>query len=708
VRIADAVRTPHDSLCLASWLCSQVTSATRVLLDSATLSPVAVSLQLMAARSGEPLPTVAVVDDYHQTSFDIRQMMTGAANVLVIQSVSSTGSLTERLSTALDRSDLPGTIHVLVDRQRDVARNVAGAGAENAVERWIGLAALDEVYPNAGVCRFCVDPERSRVVQIDPISFAGTLLPQPRLVSPSIRAARHNRGLWELANERQAIGPLASPSESTRERRPKPIALKMYVGELFVGIQEAPALEAALRARIASNWKRMTNRELHLTDLVVAWSPDPDEWSPRDALATDVAWATGSKQNTKALLDLVFTTLAELTPDQDIRRQCPDIVWVDRDNPELSQEDVDRIGGASEILVFDWSTVTGTLLRDLISRIRSINRPWRHETTIRGLVVHARPESTRAFEDLQEAFDRDLVALWLTFMPMTGRSPFDRELRLLGLLKAAIASGDVGALDAEAKDDIAQFVELRLEFLHSKQQDWRRRRDDFSASAGAAEVMSPYAVFWGLPLRLQLTETVPIAAARRLHGRSLFGAGLDSISLLAAAGNAVQTVRNEGASGPEWQQFDMPLAIDAFHESIVVVAFLRWLGPAEIWWGETPQATQRTIATLIHRAEPGEETAVVVAELLLAVAEGKIPPRFAHIPIEHARSMVQDAELGPFPRMALQTGLVLAMSDLPVDARERSGLVERLHDLRGLLIRSNFDLKDAATILQRNEGPVRS
>jgi len=670
-----------------------------VILDSSTLGALAVSLQLLAARAGLELPEVAVVENYHQTSLDLRQLMAGAQSLLIIQSVSSTGSLTERLSVALDRSGLSGSLHVVVDRERHASSTVTDA--DDGLHRWMGLAELDEVYPNAAVCQLCSDPERGRLVQIDPTAFAGTLLPRPRLVSPSIRAARHNRGLWELANSRQGLGPLASASEITRDRRPRPIDVKFYVGELFGDVAEA-SLAAALRTRVASNSVRLLDREVHTTDLVVAWEPDPDDWRPADRHDED--WAGVARANAKTLLDLVFSTLAERNADQDMQRECPEILWLNRSAPEFLPEQSQRLQSAKEVLVFDWSTVSGTLLRQLVSVVRGAIRPSRHTTTIRGLVVHARPESARSFADLQEAFDRELVALWLTYMPMTTRSPFQREERLLSLLKAAMDGGGIGSLDEPAQSDVSSFVQERLEFLKNHQQDWRRRRDDFAVTARASEVLSPYAVFWGLPLRVQLSEPDGLDAARRAHGRSLFGSHLDSISLLAAAGNAVQTVRHDGASGPDWQQFDLPLAIDALHQSTAVVAFLRWLGPEEIWWGETPEATQRTLSTLINRAGDEEETAIVVSELLLAAAEGKLPARFSHIPVEHARAMVEGAGLKPYQRMALQTGIVLLQTDLPRQLEERRGAVDRIHALGSLLVRADFDLKEAANILQSGRG----
>lgn len=709
VRLADAMPSPHDSLCIASWLAKDISSGLRIVIDSPTLNSLAVTLQLLATRAKLEPPDVHVLDNYYQTSFDIRTAVRGASSVLAIQSVSSTGSLTERIAAALEAASLKGTIHVLVDRRRTGTELPILEPADDGyiIDRWFGLAELDKVYPNADVCPLCLDATCGRLLQIDPVAFAGSLLPRPILVSPSIRAARHNRGLWELANERQALGPLSSPSVSTRERRPTPIDIKLYVGELFHS-SNSSAVASALRGRVVSNLPRITRRGIQRTDVVVTWTPNPDDWRPADAPADDRAWEAAARAEVERVVALMFSTIGERTPEG-VANRTPPVIWVDRDGETASDDDRARVAKANDILVFDWSAVTGTLLRRLVTLVRSWARGGTYGPIVRGLVVQARPESVRAFADLQDAFDEDLVALWLTYMPMTTRSPFARERRLLSLLKSSlegatpapnIAEDDpVFSLSTDVRRDVTAFIEERLDFLGSRQEDWRRRRDEFSRNAVAGEVRSPYAVFWGMPHRLKLKSLDELGDARGSHERSLFGSRLDSVTLLAAAANAVQTVRHDVTVAPEWQQFDMPLAIDAFHEPVTVVAFLRWLGPEEVWWGESPDAVHRTISGLIHRSRG--DLPIVVAELLLAAAEGKLPTRHHHIVVEHARSLVQDPQTPVHQRQALHTGIVLLQSAIRRLEQERHAVVDRVHEFAAYLAGARFPVREATEILQQ-------
>ncbi|MCP3883331.1 MAG: hypothetical protein GY701_33750 [Sulfitobacter sp.] len=672
------------------------------MLDSSTLLSVALALQLVASHNEIDQPRVEVVENYHQTSFDIKELMSPGSQVLVLQSVSSTGSLTERLGTALDRSGQVGHIHVLVDRLSPSWSQSFRGAASSSIERWIGLAELDEVYANRSVCRICSDPGRSRFVQIDERSFDSTILPRPTLVSPSIRAARHNRSLWELANSYQAIGPLSSPWEETADRRPDRMDIKFYVGQVFSDVS-ARDVDAALRARVLSSSRRIEKRKIQNTDLVVAWTPSPDDWRAPGANDAD-DWESGARANVLKTIETIFQGIGEL-PGIEGEVDIPEIVWVDRGTVRPDDGAIDKMNDAHHILVFDWTTVSGHRLRSLLTAVRSWTKATRVGPTLRGLVVHARPESRQGFEDLQSAFDQDLVALWLTFMPLTDRSPFGRERELLSQLQHTIKAGQMESFPDTTLKDVSDFAKSRLDFLSRTQaSDWRVRLDAFKKNVVQGEVASPYCVFWGMPLRAGRLEAEEVDKVRWERPRSLFGSGLDPIALLAAAGNAIQTVRDQQGAGPDWQQFDLPGTIDSFDSAISVVAFIRWLGPEEFWWGDDPNMSRRVVAGLVHRADPEKERCVVVSELLLASAEGKLPPDCAHIPIEHARTMLQSngsGELEPYERMALQTGLVLCQSDLPDAVADRQEIVAGITRWRSSLLAAGFDVDEAAQLLTK-------
>lgn len=695
VRLADAARTPPDSYCVASWLQYMLTPGLAVILDSSTLMPVALALQLAASRNSMPIPRVEVVQSYHQTSFDIKELMVPADRVLVVQSVSSTGSLTERLGSALDRSGLPGEIHVLVDRQFPTRLQGTPPAIHGAIHRWLGLEALDEVYASQSLCRLCTDPRRSRYLQIDSKSFDALILPRPRLVTPSIRAARHNRTLWELATEHSAIGWLTKPSDETVERRPPFLDVRFYMSNLFSNSTD-PALQAALRARVLSNSRRIKDRGVHRTSLVLAWEPSTDEWSIGAEPDRDAA-----REAARATIRCIFSSINEQTPAT-TEVKIPDLIFVDRSNPSLSAADQAKLMAATDIAIFDWSTITGHTLRALLSTVRGWARRSSSQPRIRGIVVHARPESMRSFSDLQDAFDQDLLALWLTFMPMSRPSPFKRERALLSNLQQALNQGAIPDLAENVVDDVRGFIRERFEVLgQADGSDWRSRSAVFRREVTNHNLVNPYAVLWGMPMRVG-PEGDP-ETARDRHSRAIFGTRLDSVALFAASANAVQTVRDEASSGMDWQQFDLPGTVDAFQDPVAMAAFLRWLGPDETWWGEDPATARRVIADLIHRAIQKGEQAVVVAELLLAVAQGKVPDDAAHIPVEHARGMIQEEGTAPHERMALQTGLVLAQSEVAAWTADRDVVVARLKTINHELRKIGFPLDEAADLLSRSE-----
>ncbi|HTQ06563.1 MAG TPA: hypothetical protein VMI54_22040, partial [Polyangiaceae bacterium] len=71
VKLADAIRSPHDAKVLASWLFASVRKGCGIVVDTGTLTPLVLALEAAATGEGIPLGNVIVLDEYPHTQLDV-------------------------------------------------------------------------------------------------------------------------------------------------------------------------------------------------------------------------------------------------------------------------------------------------------------------------------------------------------------------------------------------------------------------------------------------------------------------------------------------------------------------------------------------------------------------------------------------------------------------------------------------------------------
>ena len=146
-----------------------------------------------------------------------------------------------------------------------------------------------------------------------------------------------------------------------------------------------------------------------------------------------------------------------------------------------------------------------------------------------------------------------------------------------------------------------------------------------------------------------------------LRRTSLYGS-LDDRHTLVAVGAAMQAalVRSTTERTPEWIQFDLPNAIRSYFDGLIHAAIIRWLTPERAWWGHDNNACVALLSELEGRFE--EDWRLLLPELLLAAAQGKIPDSGVQHLIDKAETQLNCETSQQWPRDVLdyvELGLTL-------------------------------------------------
>lgn len=233
---------------------------------------------------------------------------------------------------------------------------------------------------------------------------------------------------------------------------------------------------------------------------------------------------------------------------------------------------------ATCILLFALGTVTGISLQRILGRIQASRRDRDYER-LRALVVHARPARAREWTTLRNSFALHAESLWLSYLP--DWSVLTREEELLDDLPAT-----------ELTSEEREFLEPRRQFLQgagSMPLFWGGREGD---------VLSPH---------------------------SIYGDRLNAQTTLVAVGAAMQRTRETiKHPAPKRVVFELRAMMRSYYDPLIFVSMLRWLLPHEAHWGTDPEEAGRTLTELLSRAGP-EQLRILVPELLLAAAQGKVP-----------------------------------------------------------------------------------
>ena len=602
IRLADAFRQPRDIAAIATWVFEHLTDDLTIVVDSATMLPLVSAIEVAMAKEGLSGLQSIFLADYQLNHYELEALMSSAAdaeNVLALISVSSTGATVRHMAGALDRRQQPYVVETLVSRSCN--RNFQALTAQRAIASpWTELGIEAETYQNSDSCALCRQPERSRHIYVDPRSFVPMVLPRPDLMVPAVHQARHNRDLWQCYDRTTGAGIHAKPHQTTQEFRHGRTRLAVRCFPHWILDRNRYAAGASSTAGQLGSYDNFCESiSARVGQIALDISADEQTRDPRSAFVpSEVDLVVVSEADRSAT---GFDCFIELVRMAFGVSDAPTIVAVSppySDMTSLAQD----ISGKHHILVVALGALTGTSMQQMLVGLHSQIQPKDGvPPQIAGLVMHARYEDRREWTVLKNAYTR-LHSIWAT--PLSLGSPFESEAVLLDLV-------------ARPDDGGREFYDQRLKFLNGLDPDWENR-----IQPRGSEV-DPWAVFWGMPLRL--SGTWKGKEAPRLRPGSFFGHELNAVCTFAAVGSAVQEARivARASTAPSFRQFEMPAILRSYFDAPIIASIVRWMEPHEAWWGDRPSDAANVLAELFARAGSAE-TKILLPEFLLAAALGKV------------------------------------------------------------------------------------
>ena len=610
IRFADAIQSPRDAYVIATWLSERLSDGVGVVVDTGGLTPVLIQLESFLARSGLTLGPTAILEAYPTGRPAVRRTVESAlgdtgSGIVGIQSVNSTGNLQRTLLDELERAagahGRDHTLDILVDRR--ATSDECELSAPNGTRRAISWLGLGNPSPNdeAGACSFCQDPDRAQFVAVDPRTYGEMVLPEPHLVMPDPAYADRGHRFWERVAERRGLAIEANPHPRSRVARGKRTALPVRL--ILELVADPDGLTDVIRAQC---------RQFRLPDgisqtaLVVTAAADFETVRrPEFVCGGDVDLESGLR-----------AALAGLGLDESIP-------IVAHDDEQRLRHQIEDLQPDEAVLVFTWGSVTGLTVRRIKLAVANELHKQSLNRTVNGLVLHARPSTPNEWSALANQFlPGVLFDLWNSCFPW--ESPLADESRLL----------DHATL--ELSDDGRTFLDHRREFL-GLHASFAGAEDDWSPRFTADDRPHPEHVLWGMS-RHGVHQ-------RQVRGRSLYGKDLDCLSAYSAIGAVVHHTRLSARpkAAPRWVMFDFGRIVRSYFDAVITCSILRWLRPGELWWGsdgDSPGSIRDSVAYLLDQAtDDVSEQVLLVPELLLAAAQGKVP-RLAHgIIRERARAI---------------------------------------------------------------------
>jgi hypothetical protein len=619
IKLGDAIREPRDADLIASWLHPSIGPEVGLVLDTGTLTPVAQSLRLALAEAGQgPMGHVAVLDHHPRTGGDIDAALDAASGshgrVVVIVSISSSGSLLERVRGAIQRkgSSMDTRVEVLVDKLQHPI-------ADESVDVWTplpGQKPLVDVGARDDIgCLLCRDPSKAVVIPINPFSFDAMLPTQLKRLVPDTQDPLANRLFWEAAKRTKAVGVERAAHAAIRRHRSDklPMGIKFSMDQAIT--------DAGLREALIERVKKLQAEEELSSgaDLVLVAEHEYKHGTFADF------W--------KSVHPVIAPGVPDTTPFPP--------------TGDFSADLIERVRQASNVLVFALGAVTGGSLQRALVGVQDARKGLpsfeRH-----GLVVHARPASAREWETVENSYRHTgdkphLHFAWKSLLP--DRSPLREEGALIAKLDLSESS--------ELTGDEMAFVEERLELCQRE-----IRQDDEETASGEGE--GAVRVLWGA-----------VSEEDRLTPNSLYGQDLDAITTYVAVGSAMAAaLAHPEAAVPELRVFDIAAMTRSYYDPIILSCFLRWVRPHEAFWGWTAAEAETTALHIIDRAE-GKHRKLLVPEMLLAAAQGKLTADARKVVTKVAEQLRSEAEFAS-ERAAIGVGLRLAAS---VDERQEASAV---------------------------------
>ena len=616
VRIADAFRNPRAPIAIATWLYGCVTETTAIVVDSGTLMPIVqqldLTLRIAAVSRGEGsapgLLAIKSIDTYPRSRFEYLQKFKAfdQLDVLALLSVSSTGRTYRMLRDTLEvTAQGRWRSECLVARGNEGATSLPEPEHRGQQAPWLSLG--DELSPatTADRCHHCRDVNRARVVHVNPHSFAAMTLPMPTRIMPDTNNGRRNASLMNTYKrnhdpDAKRAGVQLVPVEATRPHRERrstdPGRVRFEPTALLTSADDVSKL---VENRI-DELKALPSRDRSRSEIVAALeavqggNPTVAVCDPEEIRV--LRKMTGPNLDPGNLM---------LLAAQEV---CPSVRSVVMHSGSTGFGD--KLDGHSSVLLIAAGLLTGVTLQQLVVSVQDHYRSREISPEMHGIVIHAIPADREAWRSVRNSFRDDngatrLLALWLTYLPQ--ESPFKAELDVL-----SEAHPD---WFANARHGVEGLWENRLRWLSP---------DSSNSSDNCTPPESP------------LWSPQPVGLRRT----SLYG-DLDDRHTLVAVGAAMQEALQQKTSdgAPEWVQFDLPNAFRSYFDGLIHVAILRWVTPQRAWWGNNKNECEALIGELEGRFP--EDWKLLLPELLLAAAQGKVPDNGVDFLLNQADSQLE-------------------------------------------------------------------
>ena len=650
IRVADAINEPQDAYVMACWLSERLRERTGVVVDTGGMTPLIIQLESLLLQSGWAIGPTAILDAYPTGRPKVRQAIENAQHdstrVLAVLSVSSTGALQRTLMDELEQmavdgdaiSKLDHTLDVIIDRSGEDYPS-AGVWSQDSAEPsyWLSLHR-DAPTQSSGTCSLCRHPDKAPLVAVDPRNYGEMALPGPHLVMPDIRHARTSQLFWERVAEFRGRAIEVNPHPSSRGARGKRTALP--VRPIFEVICQPEGLQELVQRQ---REQYGLNGCLEQTSLVIAASHDLCEVE-----LSDIFGSINVDLEESLRCVLAGIGLDPSTPIVRWESNTSDPVLAREPLGAELQAQIASLHSNDAILIFSWGSVTGLTLREMKLSIADALQNARRDLEVNGLVFQARLSHPKEWSAQQNQFSPGVLeSMWKSYFPWT--SPIADEGRLLDGLYLR---------HDEASQSAQHFLECRRQFLNmhatytGENDDWSPR---FELSDNEAH---PEHIFWGMS-----RENVHQLNVR---GRSLYGRELDCLTAYAAIGSAVNFTRfnEQPQAAPRWVMFDMGRVVRSYFDAVITCSVIRWLLPGELWWAERdePDEIRASVQFLLDQAGDHSEQVLLIPELLLACAQGKVP-RLAHSLVQERGTELLERwpsdERFKMPRGAVEIGLRL-------------------------------------------------
>jgi len=591
VKLGDALRHPRDAEVLASWLHEHVEPKLGLILDTGTLTPIAQALRLAAVRGGIELGPSTTLENYPRTVMDVGSALDrvsgDAGRVMALISVSSSGSLLERVLDALQRkgSSMEGRVAVLV--------NKTGRPSWSEIDVWTPLVGQKPLVASGPIgeigCELCRTPGRATVVPINPFTFDAMLPTQLKLVVPDVNDPAENRPLWEAGERNSALSVEQKANPALRRYRSDkvPMGIKMEAARL-IGDE---TFRAKLRQRLAD----LQGEEGMPLDGDLVLAPEHERKHP------------GYPEFWEAIHDSIAPDVEDVTPFP-----------IDADFDDSLIEKVRR---AKSILVFQLGTVSGASIQRALVGVQSA-RGDDDGFKLNAFVLHARPATRLELKTIRNSFGHagkqpQMRFGWTSILP--DRSPLRDELILLRSITLAYIPPNVRT-----------FLTKRIELC-----------------GGRYTGETPPPVLWGSKSDSFLTPN------------AIYGHALGTVATYVAVGSAMSAaLAKPEQMTPELRVFEVASLARSYYDPLILGCMLRWMRPHEIFWGWTGTEATATALHILDRAENlGRE--ILVPEMLLAAAQGKLTREAATATVRVAEGMRTDSETSAETAAILEAGLHL-------------------------------------------------